>query len=387
VVSDQRLPIDNDDDEDIRYPQDDEIVVYSRDWTVQTIVSQIEQGNIDLNPKFQRRNAWKDDKRIRLVESLMLKYPVPEIVIAERKDRKRSYIVIDGKQRLQTLAGIYLSDDYKIWSTDHFTKSELIPELTKVPIKSFIGDPAFSDQKRVLDNADVRCTIISSYRSEDVLYDIFFRLNTGSSPLSSQELRQVLNKGQFSEYLVEFTNSPQPIHKVIEIEKADDRLMDADLLLRCLAFFVNGKSYRGNQRQFLDDFVRTGNKDWDSLQTEIVGAVSTIMDAIDFLGSLIGYNKIGRKIKGNEFDWRFNKVLFEVQVLFATHLKPIEITDDLRNRYRKELEELLESNYDFRQSIEATTKSLERYSARYSAYGEFARRVFGTAVTYIFPEW
>lgn len=43
------------------------LVVASRDWTVETIVSQINKENIDLNPKFQRRNAWQDDKRSRLM--------------------------------------------------------------------------------------------------------------------------------------------------------------------------------------------------------------------------------------------------------------------------------------------------------------------------------
>ena len=37
--------------------------VYSRDWTIETIYSQIQRGNIDLDPKFQRRNAWNDDKK------------------------------------------------------------------------------------------------------------------------------------------------------------------------------------------------------------------------------------------------------------------------------------------------------------------------------------
>jgi len=43
------------------------LVVYSRNWTIETIYNQIEKGNIDLNPKFQRRNTWTDDKRARLI--------------------------------------------------------------------------------------------------------------------------------------------------------------------------------------------------------------------------------------------------------------------------------------------------------------------------------
>jgi len=385
-MNDIQLPIENEEN-DFEYERDQEIIVYSRDWTVQTIVSQIEQGNIDLNPKFQRRNAWKDDKRIRLVESLMLKYPVPEIVLAERKDRKRSFIVIDGKQRLQTLAGIYLSGKYNIWSTDHFPKSKLLPGLSDVTLENFLTDPKLSDQKRLLDNADIRCTIISNYSSEDVLYDIFYRLNMGSTPLSSQELRQVLNKGKFSEYLLEFTDTPQPIHKVIDIEKSDDRLMDADLVLRCLAFLLNGQAYRGNQRLFLDEFVKLGNSEWETAKDKYIDGIHVVMKAIDFLGKLIGYQNIGRKLKGEDFDWRFNKVLFEVQVLFATHMEDLVFQNEETEKYLLGLRKILENNTEFRQSIESTTKSMERYKARYSIYEAFFREIFGEAVKYRPPEW
>ena len=53
------------------------LVVYSRDWTVETILRQIEQDNIELNPGFQRRNAWNDVKRSKLIESLIIGLPVP----------------------------------------------------------------------------------------------------------------------------------------------------------------------------------------------------------------------------------------------------------------------------------------------------------------------
>src|SRR5262245_43129578 len=76
------------------------LVVYSRDWTIETINNQIAQDNIDLNPKFQRRNAWNDDRRSKLVESLIAGLPVPEIVLAENPLKPKSFIVIDGKQRL-----------------------------------------------------------------------------------------------------------------------------------------------------------------------------------------------------------------------------------------------------------------------------------------------
>ena len=74
--------------EDIEEFNPSDIVVYSRDWTIETIQAQINGGNIDLNPKFQRRNAWNDDKRSKLIESIIIGYPVPEIVLAENPGKK-----------------------------------------------------------------------------------------------------------------------------------------------------------------------------------------------------------------------------------------------------------------------------------------------------------
>ncbi len=89
-------------EEDLRTVPDtfSEAVIWGTDWTVETINSQLSKGNIDLNPKFQRRDAWNDMNKSRLVESLMLGIPVPPIILAEKKDNKGKYIVIDGKQRL-----------------------------------------------------------------------------------------------------------------------------------------------------------------------------------------------------------------------------------------------------------------------------------------------
>src|SRR4051812_29835302 len=91
------------------------IVIAARDWTVETIVQQVKEGNIDLDPDFQRRNAWRDDRRSRLIESFVLGFPVPQIVLAENPNRRKSYIVIDGRQRLMTIAGFYLDEYRNYW--------------------------------------------------------------------------------------------------------------------------------------------------------------------------------------------------------------------------------------------------------------------------------
>lgn len=91
--------------EDIAIQLEDiqQAVVWGTDWTAGTIVSQIEKGFIDLKPKFQRREAWDDKRKSLFIESLVLGLPIPQIILAERKEKRGTYIVIDGKQRLISL--------------------------------------------------------------------------------------------------------------------------------------------------------------------------------------------------------------------------------------------------------------------------------------------
>ena len=105
----------------------EEAVIWGTDWTVETIVSQLEKENIDLNPKFQRRDAWSVVEKSRLIESLILGIPVPPIILAEKKNKKGKYIVIDGKQRLLSLRKFSSKDEN--FSSYKLKGLTLIPEL------------------------------------------------------------------------------------------------------------------------------------------------------------------------------------------------------------------------------------------------------------------
>ena len=78
-------------------------VVSGTDWTTETVVSQLKRGNIQLDPRFQRRDAWKRDRKSRFIESLIVGLPIPQIVLAESKRDRGKFIVLDGKQRLLSI--------------------------------------------------------------------------------------------------------------------------------------------------------------------------------------------------------------------------------------------------------------------------------------------
>lgn len=60
------------------------------DWTTETILSQIDKGNIFLNPDFQRRDAWMPNRKSKFIESIILGFPIPQLVLAEN-GCKRSF--------------------------------------------------------------------------------------------------------------------------------------------------------------------------------------------------------------------------------------------------------------------------------------------------------
>ncbi|WP_218672459.1 DUF262 domain-containing protein, partial [Salmonella enterica] len=78
-------------------------VVSGTDWTTETIINQINKNNIQLNPDFQRRDAWDKSRKSNFIESLILGLPIPQLVLAERKEQRGAYIVLDGKQRLLSI--------------------------------------------------------------------------------------------------------------------------------------------------------------------------------------------------------------------------------------------------------------------------------------------
>lgn len=354
------------------------ITVTSRDWTVETIVNQIEKGNIDLNPKFQRRNAWDDTRRSRLIESLIIGMPVPEIVLAENPEEKGAFIVIDGKQRLTTIIGFINKSNLiqQYWDKPKLKGLKTRKDLNGATFDELNSKNKWLSELKRFNNHDIRCTIITGLKSQDVLYDIFYRLNTNSVPLSTQELRQVLNKGAFADYLIEVTSTKQPLHKVIGLQGPDNRLRDAELILRFIAFYLFGKKYKSNLRKFLDETMREINTNWDKYKVKVSEIYSDFNKTISLLESIFELQNIGRKFTEKKWDKNFNRALFEVEVYYCMHLLNKKITKVEKDKFIDEFKKLCSQDSDFRRSIEASTKDTGQYKIRYQKFQSIINKSF-----------
>lgn len=357
------------------------LVVFSRDWTVETIVAQVKRGNIDLNPKFQRRNAWNDIKRSKLIESLLLGVPVPEIVLAEDTNKRNSYIVIDGKQRLLAITGFF-EKDREYWDTPSLKSLQSRPDLNGSTYADLCPGGVESQSARDLLNADIRCTVISNYTDNSVLYDIFYRLNTGSVPLSSQELRQVLNAGDFATYLIDSTNELIPLHAVLRLDGPDRRLRDAELLLRHISFSLFGTKYDGNLTPFLDKTMGLINSQWDKYEQRVADIVEGFHRATKFILETFPENRAGRKYTNNKWEIRFNRALFEVQVYYFCKLSEQELSGLISKKETivQAFCDLSNNDKDFQDSIEVSTKNIDRYRTRFERFQDVMNDTLGLKV-------
>lgn len=208
------------------------LIVYSTDWTSETITSQIAKGNINLKPKFQRRDAWTRSKKSKLIESLILGLPVPPIVLAELPKKKGSYVVLDGKQRLLTLMQFVEPHKKSGYTVLKISGLEIIKSINNKTIDKIQKSALTSRYISAFENQSLRTVIIRGWQNENYLNAIFLRLNSENVPLSPQELRQALNPGEFTNFIDDESVSSKSLHTAMRLKGADFRMRDAELLLR-----------------------------------------------------------------------------------------------------------------------------------------------------------
>jgi hypothetical protein len=334
-------------------------VLFNTDWTVETLFRQIDKGNINLDPKFQRREAWDDERRSRLIESIVCNFPIPNVVLAEEPEHRGRYVVIDGKQRL-----------FSIFS---FLKNNLpLRGLTVRPDLEGLTYGALGaklpDLVNTIDNEPIRTVIIRNWPDEAYLYRIFYRLNSGSLPLSSQELRKALHGGRLLEYLEDFIQKSEP-HQALFGERPDRRMRDVELILRFVAFEKSYENYNGNLKSFLDETVVFYDKNWDQEKSKLDAVLARYELALKTTTALFGAGAF-KKWNGKEFERRMNRAVFDVMTRYFGDKQVADTAvpkiDEVVNGFKK----LCESHDTFRASIERTTKTPSATNTRLKVWGE-----------------
>lgn len=225
------------------------------DFDVEGLVRRVTRGDI-IVPKFgidddtietagfQRSFVWKRPQMDRFIESLLLGYPIPGIMLVEQQDRR--YLVLDGQQRLTTLAAFYGGIHDKV----EFSLRNVSSEFRGLTYANLTPE-----QRRQLDNTFIQATIVKTDGSEaslDAVYQVFERLNSGGTQLTPHEIRVALYAGPFISLLSEL-NEDAAWRNLYG--RPSPRLRDQELVLRVVALYVAAPTYKRPLKKFLNDFV------------------------------------------------------------------------------------------------------------------------------------
>ncbi|EPD3286936.1 DUF262 domain-containing protein [Cronobacter sakazakii] len=339
-----------------------ESVVMNADWTIETIDSQIKKGNIDLQPNFQRRGAWDDTRKSRLIESIIVGMPVPNIVLAEQKAHRGRFIVIDGKQRLITI-NEFLSDKLKLKGLD------IRPELNNLKYSELP-----SEDQEYLDNSTLRSTVIRSWQDEHFLYAIFYRLNSGSLPLSPQELRKALIGGKLLDEIESYLTTSKFFQSIFG-DKLDKRMRDSELVLRFIAYDMNVNNYKGNFKEFLDDVVSYFEKDWGNLKPQVVNLLSSLDLALDTAHKILGENAF-KKWLGNKYERVINRAIFDCIARFFSDPDVAKASLQQAQAVESAFQKLC-LDQEYRDSVEKTPKTTGATHKRIDMWGHILANILG----------
>lgn len=264
--------------EEETYPIDEfELTTTPNDFNTLTLISFI-RSKVFKIPSFQRHFVWDIKKSSKLIESLLIGLPIPQIFLYEKG--KNEFLVIDGQQRLMSL--------YYFFS-GRFPKNEKRSELRKIfdengfiPPEILSNDDYFNkfnlrldgiadgqsnkfdgknyetlgESQTTLNLATIRNMVIKpvAQDSEDgAMFEIFNRLNSGGVNLAPQEIRMSLYHSEFLELLVKLNEHPK--WRLILAKKIIDvRLNDVEALLRSFAMAIYLDKYKSSVNGFLNNF-------------------------------------------------------------------------------------------------------------------------------------
>lgn len=212
------------------YPYDptkEDIDVREEPQTVyELVIRKWDKGLIKVDPEFQRNFVWKPREMSQFIESIILNFPIPPLYL--NQNVKGELIVVDGRQRLTTLRK-FLMNEFRL---------EELNVLRNLNGKNFkdLGELGNGLQAKIEDKKMLIFMIKPSV-SLKVVYDIFYRINTGGTQLERQEIRHCIFQGKSTELLRKLSEKDY-FKQAIDYGIKSNRMKDREAVLRCLAFKI-----------------------------------------------------------------------------------------------------------------------------------------------------
>ena len=327
---------------------------------IDQVVQRVEHAEIDLVPDFQRHvGIWELKDKSRLIESLLLRIPIPVFYVAA--DQEDKWRVVDGIQRISTIheyvTGRFFLRDLQYLENHRGTKYSDLPR----------------PMQRRINETQLVVNVIDPGTPEEVMFNIFHRINTGGSALRGQEIRHALHPGPVRDYLSQLATSTAFL-KATDNSVNPLRMADRECVLRFLAFYIDPwEKYASND---LDGYLGATMEKinaMDAAEREKIAAVFKV--AMRGAVAIFGKNAF-RKPQTNRRKKPISKALFETWSIGLARCSKVDLDTLAKRKARvvRQFEKLLDEDDEFSLAISYSTATPKRVQKRFRAVDDFIRR-------------
>lgn len=375
----------NSSSEDISFTEYD-ISASPNDFNIKTLFDFIGSGIVKI-PGFQRNYVWDIKRASKLIESIIIGIPIPQIFLYE--EAKNKFIVIDGQQRYMTIYYFMkkrfprnekrlelrmIFDENKgipdsiLNNNDYFTDFNLkLPTSQPGQTNKFNGLNYFTldeEDKVSFDLRTIRNIIIKQNAPDDehsVVFEIFNRLNSGGVNLKPQEIRTSLFHSKFYDMLYKINLNPE-WRKLTPSNTPDLNMKDIEILLRGFAMLIDGESYKPSMTKFLNKFSLKAKGFPDENINYLESLFMSFLNKSSTNDDQLFHSKTGR----------FNISVFE-SIFVASCIKPfLENTLDINDVNFSKVE-LLKNDERFIDATQSGTASEKNVRFRISLAKQMLR--------------
>jgi hypothetical protein len=374
LTQEEELEIDSLKEDDVEMDIDSEqrkIIWQAKDFSIREFLTMKNDGELLLQPNYQRNYVATDLIASKLIESILLDVPIPVVYLAEEQDGSLS--VIDGQQRLTSFLS-YLEGKFPDSRPFKLSGLKVLSELNRKLFTELEGGL----QKKIR-STTIHSIIIKKESNPDIKFEIFERLNTGSTKLNEDEIRNTVYRGNYIQLLAELSEN-NIFHSLVRKDNFKKRMVYRGMVLRFLALSEKSYlNYRSSMKQFSNKELRDNRDLSPEKYKEYKARFEHWIELVKLVFGNMAFRRYMPGGEGSPGKWgetQINMALYDVQMVgFVNYSK----NDVLANAdyIREGLLDLMINNQNFKEQIIWQTSDTDVLKKRFKTYMEMLDNIIG----------
>lgn len=305
-------------------------------FTLGQIVDKIQHNEVVFETPYQRKaDLWGEKEQSRLIESVILRLPLPSFYFDEIDNINQRWNVIDGLQRCCAFKNFIIEKTLRLQNLEFLTQ-----------YNNYTFDDLPADLRRRIMQTPITTIIIEKGTPDFVKFNIFKRINTGGLILTSQEIRHAMNQGKAAKSLARMASMTE-FKQATCYRIPTERMLDQEFVNRFVAFYVIGAC---GYTPDLDTFLNMGMAKLNAMNdSEIMQMETAFRKAMKTAYAIWGDDSFRKRTNINDRRRPLNKTLFELVSVCFAKLSQVDCDDliKLRHQVKSEFIELNKNNKFF----------------------------------------